>query len=397
MSTVHPALLVEQSSGPPSPHLAHPAIHLLAELISRPSVTPADEGCQQLLADRLTQIGFTCRHLRFGEVDNLVATIGEGAPSVMFVGHTDVVPVGDETAWTSAPFVPTVRGDVLFGRGTADMKGSIAAAVTSLETVFSSAPPAKGSVGLILTSDEEGPGIDGVKKVMAQLDEEDALFDAAVVIEPSSRQRLGDVLRVGRRGSLGGRVTVNGIQGHVAYPELARNPIHDAAHAMAELVSRQWDDGNAFFPPTSFQISNFVSGTGANNVIPGVAEIIFNFRFSTQVTPEYLRQELTATLDRHGLDYGIDWHLSGRPFLTRDSDLVDTVQSVIKDHLGIDCECSTGGGTSDGRWIAPYGIDVVELGPINASIHKIDEHVAIDDVVALVDIYSEIIRRMMAR
>jgi len=379
----------------PIPRADDPVLELARALITRPSVTPDDAGCQALVARRLEAVGFRCRHLRFGDVDNLWATLGSGRPTLAFVGHTDVVPPGDPARWTSPPFEPTVRDGDLFGRGAADMKGGIAALVVALERAFAGHPPTGGGIGVLLTSDEEGPGIDGVRRVMETLAGEDALFERAVVIEPSSASRLGDVVRVGRRGSLGATLTVRGIQGHVAYPDKARNPIHEAAGAIAVLAARQWDRGNAHFPPTSLQFSNVNAGTGADNVIPGELTALLNFRFSTECTPEFLMREVEATLDAHGLDYTLDWRLSGRPFLTERGPLIDAVSAEITERCGVPPELSTGGGTSDGRFIAPYGIEVIELGPVNASIHKIDEHVAVADLVTLAQLYEGIARRLV--
>lgn len=380
----------------PLTEASEPVFDLTSELIARPSVTPADAGCQALVAARLEALGFTCRHLKFGKVDNLWAVIGDARPALAFVGHTDVVPAGDPAVWTTPPFEPSVRDGRLYGRGAADMKASIAAMVVALERLCAGGAPADGGLGVLLTSDEEGPGVDGVRRVMETLAAEDQLFRHALVMEPSSHTRLGDVVRVGRRGSLGAKLTVRGIQGHVAYPDRARNPIHDAAPAVAALTARCWDQGNDYFPATSLQFSNIQAGTGADNVIPGELTALMNFRFSTECTPEYLQAEVAAMLDAHGLDYALEWRLSGLPFLTEGGALVDAVVDEIATATGAGPTLSTGGGTSDGRFIAPYGIDVVELGPVNASIHQVDEHVAIGDLPALAALYEGIARRVLA-
>lgn len=380
------------------PHDTSPVLELARELIARPSVTPDDAGCQALLAKRLEAVGFQCEHLRFGEVDNLWATLGSGE-ILAFVGHTDVVPTGDETRWQHPPFTPTVvegsDGALLFGRGAADMKGSIAAAVIALERIARTGLPTGTGLGFLMTSDEEGPGIDGVKRVMATLAERGTLFQRALVIEPSSRDQLGDVVRVGRRGSLGAHLIVRGIQGHVAYPHLARNPIHEASAAIAELVATEWDTGNEYFPATTLQFSNISAGTGVDNVIPGELSAQLNFRFSTECTPEGLKAAVETLLDAHGLDYEIHWRLSGSPFLTDGGRLVEAVVSCIQAQTGLETELSTGGGTSDGRFIAPYGIEVVELGLVNASIHKVDEHARVSDLLTLADLYESIARRVL--
>lgn len=375
---------------------ADPVLDLTCELIARESVTPEDAGCQALLAARLDRLGFTCEHLRFGDVDNLWATWGDAGPMLTFVGHTDVVPSGDPAQWRSPPFVPETRDGVLYGRGAADMKSAIAAVVVALEQTLPALTEPVGRIGFMMTSDEEGAGQDGVRRVMQTLAGRERLFERALVIEPSSKSVLGDQIRVGRRGSLGGTLTVRGVQGHVAYPHLARNPIHLFAPALAELTSIEWDRGNAFFPATSLQFSNILAGTGADNVIPGMLHTRLNFRFCTESTPEDLQARFEAVLKRHALDYTLDWHLSGAPFLTGDGPLVRAVKAAIRTELGVETEPSTGGGTSDGRFIAPYGIEVVELGPVNASIHKVDEHVAIADLAPLADVYGAIVRALCA-
>ncbi len=373
-----------------------PVIELASELIRRPSVTPQDAGCQELLASRLEAVGFKVEHLRFGEVDNFWARLDGGdGPLLAFAGHTDVVPSGPEDAWDSPPFVPSIRGDRLYGRGSADMKGSIAAMIIAIEAFLDGGPEFKGSIGLLITSDEEGPSVDGTVRVVEALQARGEKIDYCVVGEPSSSERVGDTVKNGRRGSLGGVLRVHGLQGHVAYPHLARNPIHDAAPALAELAAVDWDAGNDHFPPTSFQVSNIHSGTGATNVIPGALEAVFNFRFSTEQTVEGLQQRTRDILDRHGLDYAIDWTLSGQPFLTPAGRLVDAVREAIRKVSGFETELSTAGGTSDGRFIAPTGAEVVELGPCNATIHQVNENVATEELEQLVPMYRGILERLL--
>ena len=349
-----------------------------------------------MIAERLGKHGFQIESLRYGDVDNLWAVHGQGGPLLMFLGHTDVVPPGPETDWQTPPFEPTVRGGYLYGRGAADMKGSVAAMVVALEAFVIAHPAHTGRVGLLLTSDEEGMALHGVREVVEHFRATGETIDWCVVGEPSAKAKLGDLIRVGRRGSLSGTLTVRGVQGHVAYPEKALNPIHAAAPALAELTEQVWDQGNADFPPTSFQISNLHAGTGANNVIPGTLTALFNFRFSTASRAEDLRQRVEAILADHGLDWHIDWHLSGDPFLTPPGGRVrDVVVSVCRDLCGMEPEQSTGGGTSDGRFIAPLGAEVVELGPVNATIHKVDECVAVADLERLPALYQAICERML--
>ena len=368
---------------------------LTRELITRKSVTPDDAGCQALLAQRLAQAGFKCEHLRFGEVDNLWAVHGQDGPTLVLLGHTDVVPPGPREAWASDPFAPEVREGVLYGRGAADMKGSVAAFVVAVEEFAREFPDHPGRIAILLTSDEEGDAIDGVRKVADVFRARGERMDWCVTGEPSSKAALGDLLRVGRRGSLSGRLRVKGIQGHVAYPEKARNPIHQALPALAELSARAWDDGYPEFPPTSFQISNIQSGTGANNVIPGDCALQFNFRFNPGWTAERLESEVHAVLDRHGLDYELHWHRSGEPFLTGEGRLRAAVRAVLMEQCGTTPDENTGGGTSDARFIAPLGAEVVELGPINASIHKVNEHVAIEELERLPALYRAIAERLL--
>ena len=370
-------------------------LDLTRELIHRASVTPDDAGCQSVIATRLAQAGFTIERLRFGLVDNLWATHGSSGPVLAFLGHTDVVPSGPVEAWTSPPFEPTIRDGRLYGRGAADMKSGVAAMVVALTDFVEAHPAHRGVVALLLTSDEEGSAVDGVRRVAAEFRRRGQAIDWCVVGEPSSRERLGDLVRIGRRGSLTGRLRVAGVQGHVAYPEKARNPIHAFAPALAALAAERWDDGNEAFPQTSFQVSNIQSGTGADNVIPGELRAVFNFRFGTVSTADSLRQRTEAILRGHGIvpaEGGcvLDWWLSGEPFLTRANALREATVAAIREHCGIEPEQSTGGGTSDGRFIAPLGAEVIELGVCNASIHKIDESVALDDVERLPRLYRAI-------
>lgn len=366
-------------------------LELAKQLIERPSVTPSDAGCLELLSARLKPLGFEIHPLRFGEVDNLWAQRGTGAPLVVFAGHTDVVPPGPLESWKSDPFKPTVRDGRLYGRGAADMKSSLAAFVTAIEDFVGRHPKHPGSIALLLTSDEEGVAVNGTVKVVDWLKTRHTRIDYCVVGEPTSSQTLGDVIKNGRRGSLGARLTVHGVQGHVAYPHLARNPIHAFAPALAELTASQWDQGNQDFPPTTFQVSNLRAGTGADNVIPGKLEIDFNFRFSTATTDTQLRERAEAILNRHGVEYTIQWRLSGQPYLTPRGKLVNAAQRAIRETLGVETRLSTDGGTSDGRFIAPTGAEVIELGPLNASIHKLDENVAIEDPARLARIYVRLI------
>jgi succinyl-diaminopimelate desuccinylase len=371
-------------------------LELTRDLISRRSVTPEDAGCLGLIADRLAAIGFRIEHLRFADVDNLWATHGSGGPVLAFLGHTDVVPSGPEDSWQSPPFEPSERHGMLYGRGAADMKGSVAAMVIALENFVQAHPAHRGTVGLLLTSDEEGVALHGVREVVEHFATTGQRIDACVVGEPSAKAKLGDLIRVGRRGSLSGTLTVHGVQGHVAYPEKAKNPIHSFAPALAALAAERWDEGNADFPPTSFQVSNINSGTGANNVIPGELVALINFRFSTASTADDLRQRAESILHAHGVAFSIDWHLSGHPFLaTPGGRLREVVVDVCRELCGIDPEQSTGGGTSDGRFIAPMGAEVIELGPVNATIHKVDECVSIADLERLPELYAAICQRML--
>ncbi|MBE2291340.1 MAG: succinyl-diaminopimelate desuccinylase [Xanthomonadales bacterium] len=370
-------------------------LDLARELISRPSVTPDDAGCQALLGARLARAGFACESLRFGEVDNLWATHGCGAPVLALLGHTDVVPPGPREAWRSDPFVPEVRDGVLHGRGAADMKGSVAAFVVAAERFVGAHPQHPGTLAILLTSDEEGEASDGVRRVAAAFRERGQRIDWCITGEPSSTARLGDLLRVGRRGSLSARLRVNGVQGHVAYPDKARNPIHQAAPALAELVARRWDEGCESFPPTSLQISDVHAGTGANNVIPGELQVRFNLRYNPNWDAPMLEAEVAALLDRHGLDYELRWHRSGEPFHTPDGRLRRVAREVLAGFAGAPPAESTGGGTSDARFIAPLGAQCIEVGPVNASIHQVDEHVSVADLEALPGLYQQLVERLL--
>ena len=371
-------------------------LELACELISRASVTPDDAGCQALLGARLARAGFAIESLRFGQVDNLWASHGSGAPVLVLLGHTDVVPPGPTRAWASDPFVPVVRDGVLYGRGAADMKGSVAAFVVAAERFVAAHPDHPGTLALLLTSDEEGDAIDGVRKVAATFRERGQRIDWCITGEPSSTARLGDLLRVGRRGSLSGTLVVKGVQGHVAYPHKARNPIHQAAPALAELVARQWDAGYESFPPTSLQISNLHAGAGANNVIPGELQVLFNLRYNPHWDAPRLEGEVAALLDRHGLEYELRWHRSGEPFHTPEGRLRAVAREVLAGFSGAPPEESTGGGTSDARFIAPLGAQCIEIGPVNASIHQVDEHVSVADLEALPELYLRLVERLLS-
>jgi len=372
-------------------------LDLACDLIARPSVTPDDAGCQLRIAQRLQAAGFAVEHLRFGAVDSLWATHGQGGgPVLALLGHTDVVPPGPREAWASDPFVPEIRDGLLYGRGAADMKGSVAAFVVALEQFVAAHPDHSGTVALLLTSDEEGDAIDGVRRVADVFRRRGQRIDWCISGEPSSKDALGDLLRVGRRGSLSATLTVRGVQGHVAYPEKARNPIHDAAPALAALAARRWDDGFENFPPTSLQISNIHAGTGANNVIPGELRALFNLRYNPHWTADRLEAECEAELRAQGLDYAIHWHRSGEPFHTAEGPLRAAAREVLAQFSGMVPEESTGGGTSDARFIAPLGAQCVEIGPINASIHKVDEHVRVADLEALPELYRTLLERLLA-
>ncbi len=370
-------------------------LELAKALIARRSLTPDDAGCQDILIERLEKLGFVIERLRFGNVDNFWARRGTTAPVVCFAGHTDVVPSGPIEQWDSEPFTPTIRDGYLFGRGAADMKTSLAAFITAIEEFTAAHPDHSGSIALLITSDEEGVAIDGTVKVVETLKARNELINYCIVGEPTCVNKLGDMVKNGRRGSLSGKLTVKGVQGHIAYPHLAKNPIHMAAPAIAELAATEWDSGNEYFPPTSWQISNIKGGTGVTNVIPGTVEILFNFRFSTASTVEGLKQRVHAVLDRHGLEYDLHWELSGRPFLTPRGSLVAALGSAIKEVTGLDTELSTTGGTSDGRFIADICPQVCELGPPNATIHKINECVAVSEIEPLKDIYRTTLRNLL--
>lgn len=373
----------------------NPTLALARELIARPSITPDDAGCQDLIVERLRPLGFEFEFLRSNGVTNLWARRGKAEPLVCFAGHTDVVPTGPLDRWTSDPFVPTERDGKLYGRGAADMKTSIAAFVTAIEAFVAANPNHQGSIALLITSDEEGVASDGTVKVVEMLRERGEIIEFCIVGEPTSSAQLGDTVKNGRRGSLSGTLRVQGVQGHIAYPHLARNPIHEALPALTELASIEWCKGNEDFQPTSLQISNIHAGTGANNVIPGTLEVLFNFRFSTECTAEGLKQRVHAVLDKHGLQYELDWSLSGNPFLTPRATLVHAVSEAIQDVTGITPEVSTTGGTSDGRFIATICPQVIEFGPINQSIHKLDEHVAVADIEPLHRIYLRTLENLI--
>ena len=370
-------------------------LELAKDLISRRSITPEDAGCQPLLAERLAVLGFDVEPMRFGEVDNLWLRRGDSAPLFCFAGHTDVVPTGPEEKWQHGPFDTVIDGGMLHGRGAADMKGSIAAFTTACERFIAAHPQHKGSIAFLITSDEEGPAKDGTVKVIETLETRGEKIDWCLVGEPTSTAKMGDVVKNGRRGSLNGRLTVKGVQGHVAYPHLADNPVHRAAPALAELAAIEWDQGNEFFPPTSFQISNIHAGTGATNIIPGELEVVFNFRFSTEQTEEGLRKKVEAILHKHGLDYEMEWALSGNPFLTAEGELLEATQQAIETVCGYRPEINTAGGTSDGRFIAPTGAQVLELGPLNATIHKVNECVSVADLDTLSRIYEALLERLL--
>jgi succinyl-diaminopimelate desuccinylase len=376
--------------------LDSPTLSLAKELIARASVTPEDAGCQPLLAGRLQTVGFHTEHLRFGKVDNLWARRGDKAPLFVFAGHTDVVPTGPQAQWRSNPFEPSVRDGRLYGRGAADMKGSLAAMVVASEQFLRRHPQHRGSIGFLLTSDEEGPAVDGTVKVIEHLLSRGERIDWCLVGEPTCTDKVGDTIKNGRRGSLSGMLTIYGQQGHVAYPHLADNPVHRAVPALAELSATQWDQGNEHFPPTTFQISNIHAGTGADNVIPGELKVHFNFRYSTAVTHTLLQERVESLLKKYQLKYRLDWTLSGKPFLTSKGELIDAVTRAIREEAGIETELSTAGGTSDGRFIAPTGAQVVELGPVNATIHKIDECVAVEDLERLTAIYRQTLENLLA-
>ena len=371
-------------------------LDLLKDLISRPSVTPQDAGCQDLLAERLSPLGFEVERLDFADTQNIWLRKGQNQPLFTFLGHTDVVPTGSLDAWDSPPFEPTIKDGKLYGRGAADMKGGIAAFVTAVERFLAQYPEHKGSIAVMMTSDEEGIATHGVVKVVEVLEGRGEKIDWCLVGEPSSDKRIGDVIRVGRRGSLCARLTVLGIQGHVAYPELAENPIHTFAPALKALTEEVWDNGNAFFPPTRLQVSNINGGTGAENIIPGSLDVQFNLRFCTELDAATIQERTQAILNQFGFRYKLDWRLSGQPFLTATGDLITATHAAIKTVTGDEPKDDTGGGTSDGRFIAPTGAQVIELGPLNESIHKINEHIGLDDLETLSAVYEQILVNLLA-
>lgn len=368
---------------------------LAKELIQRPSVTPSDEGCQRLLGERLAAFGFQLEPMVFADTTNLWARRGHTEPLFCFAGHTDVVPSGPEQAWRYPPFSATEVDGMIYGRGAADMKGSLAAMVVATERFVSNHPDHRGSIAFLITSDEEGPFINGTPKVVETLEARDEKITWCVVGEPSSSAQLGDVIKNGRRGSLSGDLTVYGIQGHVAYPQLADNPIHKAMAALTELTQQHWDNGNQFFPPTSLQISNIHAGTGAGNVIPGELLVQFNFRYSTETDAATLKQRVAAILAQHDLDYQLSWKLNGEPFLTAAGELLTATLAAVQSCTGLSAQLSTSGGTSDGRFIAPTGAQVIELGPLNATIHKVNECVSCADIEQLADIYEHLLERLL--
>jgi len=370
-------------------------LDLAIELIRRPSLTPEDAGCQTLVAERLEKLGFKIEHLRFGEVNNLWARRGQTAPLFAFAGHTDVVPAGELNQWKFPPFTPTIHDGLLYGRGAADMKGGVAAMVTACEHFIAEYPEHKGSIGFLLTSDEEGKATNGTIKVIKYLQARNEKIDWCLLGEPSSAKQLGDVIHSGRRGSLNAYLTIHGIQGHIAYPQMADNPVHRFASVLSHLCEKQWDQGNAFFPPTSFQVSNIHAGTGAPNVIPSDLEVVFNFRYSTEFTDADLKSQITDLFDKFDLKYTLKWELSGAPFLTQEGELIRAVKESIKESCGYETKLSTSGGTSDGRFIAPSGAQVVELGHVNATIHKINECIKITNLDKLSQIYQDILKKLL--
>jgi succinyl-diaminopimelate desuccinylase len=372
-------------------------LELSQTLISKPSVSPDDGGCQLLLSERLESMGFIVEHLPFGDVSNFWARKGNDAPLVCFAGHTDVVPPGEESQWHSDPFAPEVRDGRLFGRGAADMKSSLAAMITASERYLKNNNDFTGSIAFLVTSDEESLALDGTRRVMEVLQDREEQIDYCIVGEPSSSEDLGDIIRNGRRGSLNGILTVHGIEGHVAYPDLADNPVHHFLPALSALSEVSWDQGNEYFPPTTFQISNIHAGDGTNNVIPGEMSVLFNFRFSSAVTAEQLMAKTTSIFDTHYNNYTLDWQLSGNPFITAEGILTDAVAAAIKEVTGVETQLSTGGGTSDGRFIAPSGAEVVEIGPCNKTIHKVNEEVLVEDLEKLSSIYENILQNLLLK
>lgn len=370
---------------------------LTQELISRPSVSPEDQGCLEIITQRLTALGFKVERLAFGPVENIWARHGDSGPVLCFAGHTDVVPTGPREEWHTDPFEPVIKDGILYGRGAADMKSGLAAMITAAERFIAKYPQHTGTLAFLLTSDEEGPSVDGTRRVMEVLEARNEKIDWCVVGEPTSTEALGDMIKIGRRGSLSGKLTVHGIQGHVAYPHLADNPVHAVAPALAELAARVWDNGNEFFQPTTFQISNINAGTGAPNVIPGDLKARFNLRFSTEQTVEKLQQTIVGILDRHKVNYTLEWFVSGLPFFTAPGTLSNAVQQAVKEKTGRTPEMSTTGGTSDGRFIAPTGAQVVELGVLNATIHKVNECVRVTDVETISETYERVMELLLAK
>tara|TARA_B100001996_G_scaffold364408_1_gene333406 strand:- start:99 stop:1229 length:1131 start_codon:yes stop_codon:yes gene_type:complete len=371
-------------------------LKLTTELINRKTLTPDDNGCQKLIAERLNKNGFRAEHLRFDDVDNLWVTHGNSGPLFVFAGHTDTVPVGPIEKWNTDPFKAEIKKGYLYGRGAADMKSGVAAMVTAAERYVQKNPTHNGIIALLITSDEEGPSINGTRKVIDYLNEKKIKIDWCVLGEPSSEKQLADIIRIGRRGSLNGILKINGIQGHVAYPEKAKNPIHEAARFLNELTSIEWDQGNDSFPPTSFQISNINAGTGADNVIPDALHLLFNFRFSTEISQDEIENKVENLLQKYNLNYALEWKLSGAPFLTDSGSLIDAATTAIKEIVGIDVICSTGGGTSDGRFIAPTGAETIELGVVNETIHKINECVKVEDLDTLSGIYEKVLEELLS-
>ena len=370
-------------------------LDLAIDLLARRSITPEDAGCQELLIARLEKLGFTVERMRFGSVDNFWARRGTTKPLLAFAGHTDVVPTGPVEQWHSDPFQPTIRDGMLYGRGAADLKTSIAAFVVAVEEFLAKNPDHPGSIGLLITSDEEGVAVDGTVKVVEALQARNELIDYCIVGEPTSNKVVGDMIKNGRRGSLSGKLIIKGVQGHIAYPHLVKNPIHLVAPAVADLAAIEWDQGNEYFPPTSWQISNFNSGTGATNVVPGHAEILFNFRFSTASTEQGLKDRVHAVLDQHGLEYDLEWEFSGKPYLTPKGTLVEAISEAIEQAYGVTPELSTSGGTSDGRFIADICPQLIEFGPLNATIHKINECVGVADIDPLKDTYRITLEKLL--
>lgn len=370
------------------------AINLTKQLIACPSITPNDAGCQKIISERLTAIGFHCESISFNGVDNLWARYGTNAPLIVFAGHTDVVPPGQLSDWTSPPFQPQIRNNVLYGRGAVDMKAAIAVMVVVVEKYIKANPVFTGSIGFLLTSDEEGPAINGTAKVMETLLKRNEKIDYCIIGEPSSNKKIGDQIRIGRRGSLHAKIMIHGKQGHVAHPHLAINPIHTSALALHELATTEWDQGNEDYPPTTFQISNIHSGTGAANVIPGHLELLCNFRFSTASSTEQLQKRTETILTKHNLRYDIEWHVSAKPFLTRKGMLLQAVKEAIQEMTGLSTLLSTGGGTSDGRFIVPTGAEVVEIGACNTTAHHIDECIDVNELITLEKIYNIILNKI---